>query len=292
MDIKNICTTYVVHPDCRTRFLDDIQTHKIEKSDIVHGGIANLRTAFEIDRPEPYFHCVIFTVKGTGVFWDEQGKRLPLKAGSVVFAPAGVPQRYKMTGKTWKILFFFLHDTAIWKPLQDRKITVRKSESIGELEIAMEGYVAESERNEHDSALATSMFAELIEIFLRRDLNLEEDPKALRYRHELYRLWEKVGEDLSRDWSVGDLANEMHMSTACFYRVCAQYANLKPMAKVISLRMRKAEELLSFTDRSIKSIAEMVGYGSGFSLSEAFRRYSGLSPTEFRRRNPKGQNTR
>lgn len=284
MDIENICTTYVVHKDCHTRFLDDIHTHDIRKGDLIHGGISDMRTAFEIDRPEPYYHCVIYTLEGRGVFYAAEGK-LNMSPGQCLVAPASVRHHYKMVGKRWKFFFFLLRDVFLWKPVLKREVSVRTSPSIRELEYAMEGYLAESDRQEHDSERATHLYAALIEIFLRRDLDMDENPKALRLRYELYALWDKVASDPAHDWSVSDLAAELHMSTACFYRVCAKYAGVKPMGMVTSLRMRKAEQLLRLTDHPIKVIADMVGYSSAFSFSEAFHRHCGLSPREFRKTN-------
>lgn len=284
MHLENICTTYVVHKNCKTRYLEGLHTYDLREGDVLHGGIADLKTAFHIERPEPYYHCIIYTVKGKGVFYAHDGE-LAMTPGSVLVAPSMVPHHYKMIGKSWKIVFFYLSDTFIWQPVQDRQVTVSESPTVRDLEAVAEGFLAEQGRKEHDSARATQLFAELIEVYLRRDLDLDDDPKARAMRHQLYALWDEVASDLSRNWSVQGLAEHMGMSTACFYRVCAQYGGVKPMAMVTNLRMRRAEQALRVTDLPLKVIADQVGYSSAFSFSEAFSRHAGISPKDFRKAN-------
>lgn len=48
-------------------------------------------------------------------------------------------------------------------------------------------------------------------------------------------------------------------------------------------RLKYAMELLRTTDKSIADIARQVGYGSQSKFSSAFRDYTGLLPTEYRR---------
>lgn len=52
-------------------------------------------------------------------------------------------------------------------------------------------------------------------------------------------------------------------------------------------RMKKAEAQLLFTDYSIEDIAVSVGYRDAVSLYGNFKRYSGMTPSEFRRKNLK-----
>ena len=48
-------------------------------------------------------------------------------------------------------------------------------------------------------------------------------------------------------------------------------------------RMKKAKELLSTTDRSIRDIALAVGYSNISYFSRQFKRSQGKTPLEFRR---------
>jgi AraC-like DNA-binding protein len=56
------------------------------------------------------------------------------------------------------------------------------------------------------------------------------------------------------------------------------------MEMVTQMRMHQAQELLTNTDNLVKSIAYLLGYSDSFSFSAAFKRYTGYSPREFRKR--------
>ena len=62
------------------------------------------------------------------------------------------------------------------------------------------------------------------------------------------------------------------------------------------IRVQKAEELLAETDRSILDVAVTLGYGSHQALTRVFKRWRGLSPTEYRhfvnRNQPDSQSSR
>lgn len=55
------------------------------------------------------------------------------------------------------------------------------------------------------------------------------------------------------------------------------------MRYVTSLRLDLAADALRSSDEPLDRIATRVGYATAFGLSAAFKRRTGLSPTEFRR---------
>ena len=55
------------------------------------------------------------------------------------------------------------------------------------------------------------------------------------------------------------------------------------------LRLNKAAEMLAETDYSIVQIADEVGYGDYCYFSKVFKKYKGISPTQFREQARKSQ---
>ncbi|MBN2604678.1 MAG: response regulator [Bacilli bacterium] len=51
---------------------------------------------------------------------------------------------------------------------------------------------------------------------------------------------------------------------------------------LIKVRMEKAKEMLKFTDQKVINIATMVGYNEVYYFSHSFKKYTGLTPREFR----------
>ena len=57
----------------------------------------------------------------------------------------------------------------------------------------------------------------------------------------------------------------------------------RPMEYVAKRRIQTAKELLNSTEYSVDEIAERVGFCSGSYFCKLFKRYEGMTPTEFRR---------
>jgi transcriptional regulator GlxA family with amidase domain len=58
-----------------------------------------------------------------------------------------------------------------------------------------------------------------------------------------------------------------------------------PMNYLRTVRMQSAQRLLSETALNLEQVATEVGYQDAFSFSKVFKRVTGESPRDFRRRN-------
>ncbi len=79
------------------------------------------------------------------------------------------------------------------------------------------------------------------------------------------------------------IAHGMNYSAAYLTRLfCTQY-EITPSKYIISLRMSRAKYLLSHNQElSIKQIGEIIGYHDQGYFSRIFKKYTGLSPFEYR----------
>jgi len=68
-----------------------------------------------------------------------------------------------------------------------------------------------------------------------------------------------------------------HLSK-CFH---TEY-NMSPQEYLVTLRIRKAKELLRDTNQSVGSIAVQCGYQDALAFSKMFRKHVGISPSEYR----------
>jgi AraC-like DNA-binding protein len=98
----------------------------------------------------------------------------------------------------------------------------------------------------------------------------------------LLRLWERVGTELSRPWTLPMLARQSGLSSEHLRRLCRQQLGRSPMHHVIHLRMRRATELLVSTDDKVETIAAAVGYQNPFAFSTTFKKWIGWRPSEHR----------
>jgi len=283
--IKNIIET-LIFPEGTYHTLLPLQSplcQAFRDAAICVTGISEVPAGYSIDRQNPVNHEVLFALRGTGrlVVGDAD---LPVSANDVMVLPAGSTYHYESQEVPWHILWFHLYDQEIWSGLSGAQPHVRPGIAVDRLRHAVEGLLAEHIGNDIASARLVSLFSEQIVLLLKREMAAEDSAHDRQLRQLLHNLWTDVNAQLGRTWTVEAMADRLNMSPAHFHRICLRYAGCSPMKMLLRLRMQRAEEMLVRYNYGLKSISEAVGYGTPFAFSNAFRRYKGVSPKEYRRR--------
>ncbi len=86
----------------------------------------------------------------------------------------------------------------------------------------------------------------------------------------------------SPDISISAVGETFRVSISCVSRCFKNATGVGLLDYIHMLRIRRAKELLEKSKCSVKDIAEQVGYISSLTMSRAFRRYEGITPTEYR----------
>ncbi|MFZ4582264.1 MAG: helix-turn-helix domain-containing protein [Paludibacter sp.] len=81
------------------------------------------------------------------------------------------------------------------------------------------------------------------------------------------------------------LAEELNMGYSYFRKMFTKYTGLPPVQYHLQLRIRRAQILLTTTNKTIKEIAYELGFESAFYFSRIFKEKSELSPAEYRKNN-------
>ncbi|WP_434627007.1 cupin domain-containing protein [Chromobacterium sp. CV08] len=100
-----------------------------------------------------------------------------------------------------------------------------------------------------------------------------------KLRHALTMMHEQAG----RAWTLEALADSAGMSRSVFAGVFREVVGCTPGAYLQGWRVRLAQQALG-RGRSLKMIAEEVGYGSEAALSRAFKAQCGATPRQWRQR--------
>lgn len=85
-----------------------------------------------------------------------------------------------------------------------------------------------------------------------------------------------------KNWTIGQLAEEVGMSRSSFAERFKQIVGKPPLTYLIDYRMRLAARYLRLQQNSISRISELVGYSSDSTFSQAFKRVYGVSPRTYR----------
>lgn len=103
-------------------------------------------------------------------------------------------------------------------------------------------------------------------------------------RPSLQELHDWLPGHLTADLSVDALARRVGLSPRQFARLFRTETGRTPAAHVEDLRIERAKQLLATTDLVIATVARRCGFGTVETLHRAFRRVTGVTPDQYRRR--------
>ena len=83
--------------------------------------------------------------------------------------------------------------------------------------------------------------------------------------------------------TVQEIADYLSLNRSYLTELFLKTVQLSPQQFLTRYRITKSEELLQSSSLSIQNIAYSCGYSSSFSFSKAFRKVTGLSPSEYRK---------
>ena len=87
----------------------------------------------------------------------------------------------------------------------------------------------------------------------------------------------------SRNYDIEEVSRLIFKCPSQAIRIFKKHYNMTPFAYLSALRIKEAKRLLCSTDLSVRDIAFRLGYGDEHYFSAAFKRETGLNPTQFRK---------
>lgn len=90
--------------------------------------------------------------------------------------------------------------------------------------------------------------------------------------------------NLTKKISVEDISTEVNMSVSGIIQHFKTSTGMTPIKYLISMRIKRAEELLCGTKMTLAQIASECGYENAFYLSKAFKKVKGVSPKAYRQK--------
>lgn len=88
---------------------------------------------------------------------------------------------------------------------------------------------------------------------------------------------------LPGDVSLQEVAARVHLNPSYLSQLFKQQMNMNFIDYVLEQRMARAKQLLAQTSLRISEIAERVGYSDLAYFSNAYKRVTGMTPTEYRK---------
>lgn len=266
--------THIVGRRCRESMLDSEHFPVLRNAPFIWVGHSVLRAPYRMVRLRSVHSHVVACVSGRGRTLVG-GKSIAWKPGQVLLAPVGLHHAFEVDGAgPWTIAWVFFDDTEAAPVLQNRQAELIDADA-GEFVSIIRMLTREA------AGVAKPPVMEALVTLLDASARRLAGVESVDLR--LSRVWGKVEADLSRAWTVADIAKLANMSEEHLRRLCQANFQHSPMQHLTHLRLRRASTMLRSTPARIDEIAERTGYGSVYSFSTAFRRWSGVPPARFRR---------
>lgn len=106
-------------------------------------------------------------------------------------------------------------------------------------------------------------------------LSKKKKNKQTLVNHAIYYLENHHEEDIKLE----TLAEMLYISPTHLSKIFRENTGISPINYLIQIRLKRAKELLMYTDLSVKEIAETVGYQDASYFSKLFKKNYGLAPT-------------
>jgi AraC family transcriptional regulator len=266
-------------------------------SDPSNGAIAHWKHGALHDVVEPMADHVVMTYPaGSQRLERRSGKSVAIgtaRSGVVTIIPAGSSARWDIPGSVNVVQLYLPHTTL------ERVAGEANTAAPGDLlertghpdPITSRLLLSAADVLEGNEALDTLFRQQLTDLLATRLLAAHTgspttfqptlgglSPTALR------RAIERLRSDSDADVSLAALASDVGLSRFHFCRAFKESTGLSPHAWLRQHRLEQAMNRLRDTDESIVSIAAALGYASQTAFAAAFKKLTGETPSDWRRR--------
>ncbi len=231
-------------------------------------------------------HQIMLTAKGKGIL-KIGGAEYTQTKGTCVYLPPSVPHTYEpisdqngeICWETWWLVFRGEGISESMRSLGFAHAEVRDLKSTEELTHIFKKIIAAAA----DPIYGGEKCSELVYSYILKCRRLMlEDCGTSCSDSIIERAVGFIDRSFSQDIALSDLAEMSGVSQQHFCRLFRSAMGMRPMEYVAKKRIARAKLLLEDTSLPIGEIARQVGYSGITYFGMVFKKYEGISPTQFR----------
>jgi AraC-like DNA-binding protein len=166
-------------------------------------------------------------------------------------------------------------------------ITLKVSQK-NEIIMLLNRIMIERESSEPGSEFLKYLLVLELFVLLSRALKMEWEnsikSKSPKLRELINISINYIHNNFERDISLGDIAKFVFLSPSYFTRAFKEETGQSPISFLLKTRIERAKELLSNTGNKISDIALSVGFSNQQRFNEMFKKYSGMTPLQYRKK--------
>jgi AraC-like DNA-binding protein len=158
-----------------------------------------------------------------------------------------------------------------------------------EIIYVMNRILKEREGTEIGSEFLSQLLVMELFVLISRALKMEWESSIKSKSPKLKELIEIsvkfIRNNFERDISLGDIARYVFLSPSYYTRAFKEEMKTSPINFLLKVRVDRACELLSESELKIGDIALSVGFSNQQRFNEIFKKYTGLTPLQYRKQN-------
>ena len=229
---------------------------------------------------------LLYITHGKGSFYTSPDVCVPIKEGDMLILQPHKWHSYFPDRRTGWQEYWIGFNGDIMKMRFSKDIIEKDIFRIGVREDIVDMFIKAISVAEREQPMYQNVLACTAEMILTMTLyydknnptNTNQQSKSIRQAQAIIR------ENLTTDITPEDIARQINMSYSWFRKSFKDYTGISPVHYMLSLRIKKAKELLAETDMSIKEITYKLQVGSTAYFTTVFRRLAHTTPTEYRQR--------
>jgi len=130
----------------------------------------------------------------------------------------------------------------------------------------------------------TNQLIDELFILIARKLTLQNNTHR-DFPQSFMNLENALRQNLSHNWTVEEMAAMVGLGTTTFTEKVKGYSGFSPLNYLITIRISEAIKLLKRNDLSVTDIALDTGFYSSQHFSTTFKKLTGYTPSDFRKKN-------
>ena len=237
----------------------------------------------------PTMHGLDYVLSGEGFFWDSNGKKVSFSANCIIVTPKKLWYDYRPpTGKYFDDLWMRF-DGEIADCIMD--LFIRENISLIKLDEYSRIKKLFFEIHEHSmkltidsslkaAGLLTALLTELKALVIAERVNVVVKSKSI-----IEAFYRYAGDNYdSRKLDINAFLKEHGLGYETFRKNFKKTSGMYPYSYWLECKLNKAKALLEYSHKTVSEIAYALGYDNIFTFSKFFKTKTGLSPTQYRRK--------
>mgnify|MGYP001435491562 CR=1 FL=1 len=231
-------------------------------------------------------HILIYCAEGEG--WLEIEGEMKIVPRQLVVIPAGTPHRYGASeDNPWTIYWMHLHGKHVLELIQTYGLDTGLLLSVATHSIWLEDF------QQCYSLLSDKPYSMPVQIHVSQTirhllshvgLSTVQNKKREDYMEQTIRY---MTDRLTGSITLPELAGHTGLSKQHLIYLFNKETGCPPIEFFLRMKMQRAGQMLALTNLSLKEIGAEFGISDPYYFSRLFKKYMGVSPTQFRN-TPKG----